>query len=132
MYFRIDVFKNVAMFIGKHLCWSLFSINIQTSRPLTLLKRDSNKSFSCESCKIFKNTFFYRTRQVASSRNISWTLSLLHFRTMNGVISWYVLAVQRLFHFIVCVSFLSISFFFFLFFFADSTAFWFWSKFANT
>ena len=42
-------------------------------------------------------------------------------RTMNGVISWYVLALQSLFHFIACVSFLSISFFFF---FVDSTTCW--------
>ena len=49
---------------------------------------------------------------------------------MNGAISWYVLALQRLFHFIACVSF----FYFFLFFlfFVDSTTFWVLGKFFNT
>ena len=54
-------------------------------------------------------------------RNISLTLSLLDMRTMNGVISWYVLTLQRLFHFIACVLFLSISFFF-SYFFVDFTS----------
>ena len=49
---------------------------------------------------------------------------------MNSVVSWYILAVQRFFHIIACVSFLSISFFF-SYFFVDSTTFWFWGKFAN-
>ena len=34
--------KNFAIFIGKHLCWSLFSIKLQTFRSATLLKVDSN------------------------------------------------------------------------------------------
>ena len=40
------------------------------------------------------------------------SLCLLNMRTLNGVISWYVSALRigyRLFYFIVCVSFLSIS-----------------------
>ena len=53
--------------------------------------------------------------------NISRTLYLLHMRRMNGVISGCVSALQCLFHFIACVSFLSISFFF-SYFFVDSTA----------
>ena len=32
-------------------------------------------------------------------------------RMMNGVVAWYVLTLQRLFHFIECVLFLSISYF---------------------
>ena len=40
-----------------------------------------------------------------------WALSLLHIRTANGVIFWYILDLQRLFHFIACVAFLSISLF---------------------
>ena len=43
-----------------------------------------------------------------SAKNCIW---LLHVRTENGVIPWYVLAPQRLFDFIVCV----VSFIFFLF-----------------
>ena len=36
------VLKNFAIFTGKHLCWGLFLIKLQVSRPATLLKRDSN------------------------------------------------------------------------------------------
>ena len=72
----------------------------------------------------FANNFFgYCVNHLICSlnfKNILWTLSLLHIRTMNGVISWYILALQRLFHFIVCVSFFSISFFFFV----DSITCW--------
>ena len=76
--------------------------------------------FPAKFAKFLRTSFFFRTHPVAASRNISWILSLLHMRTMNGAISWYVLAVQRLFHFIACVSLLCISFCF-LFFFVDST-----------
>ena len=34
---------------------------------VTLLKRDSNTSVSCEFSQIFENTFFYRTPPVAAS-----------------------------------------------------------------
>ena len=50
MFFKIGVLKNFAIFTGKSLCWSLFLIK--------LLKRNTNTGFSCEKCKIFKNTFF--------------------------------------------------------------------------
>ena len=49
-------------------------------------------------------------------KNISCALFLFHMKTMNGVVSWYILALHYLFHFIACVWFLSI--FFFLFFLA--------------
>ena len=50
-------FANVT---GKHLCWSLFLMKLQTSRPETLLKRAPFKRdydtvvFFCEICEIFK------------------------------------------------------------------------------
>ena len=73
--------------------------------------------------KALANRFWF------TSKSCSWltllkynTNSLLHLRTMNGAISWYVLALQRLFHFIACVSFFYL-FLFFLFF-VDSTTFW--------
>ena len=49
-------------------------------------------------------------------RNISWTLSLslLHMKTKNGVISLNVLTLQCLFHFIAHASFLSIFSYLFL------------------
>ena len=48
MFFKIGVLKNFANFTGKHLCWSVFLINLEAFSQL----------FSCKICKIFKNTFF--------------------------------------------------------------------------
>ena len=87
-----------------------------------LFKKTPTSVFSCEIGEMFQNTFFNRTHPVATSGNISWTLSLLHMGTMSGVISW-TLTLQRLFHFIACVSFLSISFLF-SYVFVDSTTWW--------
>ena len=42
LFFKIDVLKNFENFTGKHLCWSFFFMKLQTFRPATLLKRDSN------------------------------------------------------------------------------------------
>ena len=36
------VLKNLAKFIGKHLCWSLFFNRVAGIRPAALSKRDSN------------------------------------------------------------------------------------------
>ena len=41
-FFKIGIFKNFALLIGKHLCWWLFWIKLQASGPATLLERDSN------------------------------------------------------------------------------------------
>ena len=41
MSFKIDVFKNFAIFTGKHLCWSFFVIKLPAYKPANLLKRDS-------------------------------------------------------------------------------------------
>ena len=43
-------------------------------------------------------------------KHISCILFLLHMKTMNGVVSWYILAPHHLFHSIAYVSFLSIFF----------------------
>ena len=42
VFFKKAILKNFATFTGKHLCWRLFLINLQTWRPTSLLKRDSN------------------------------------------------------------------------------------------
>ena len=47
---QLGVLKNFANFTGKHLCWSVFSIN--------KFKEISTLVFSCEIWNIFKNTFF--------------------------------------------------------------------------
>ena len=44
MFFKIDVLQNLAMFAGKHMCWSYFLIKLQGWRTGLVLKRDSNAS----------------------------------------------------------------------------------------
>ena len=59
MFFKIDVLKYFAIFPGKHLCWSLFLIKLQAVSSANVLKRGYNTGvYSCEYCKIFKNTSF--------------------------------------------------------------------------
>ena len=43
-----SVFKNLAKFTRKHLCWSLFFNKVVSLRTETLLKKDSNTGISCE------------------------------------------------------------------------------------
>ena len=47
-----------SIFTGKHLCQSLFLINLQAWRPATLFKKASAQVFSCEYWEILKNTYF--------------------------------------------------------------------------
>ena len=51
------VLKTFAKFTGKHLCQSLFFIKKETLA----------KVFSCEFCKIFKNTFFIEHLRASAS-----------------------------------------------------------------
>ena len=46
MFFKIDVFKNFAIFTGKQLCSSLFLVKLKSFSPATLLKKDTNIYFS--------------------------------------------------------------------------------------
>ena len=59
MFFKIGVIRNFAIFTGKHLCWSLFSIKLHALQPTTLFqarpKREFSTGDSCENCKIFMN-----------------------------------------------------------------------------
>ena len=73
MFFKMDVLKNFANFIGKHLCWSLFLIKLQAWRPVGLQCYEEEiptQLFTCEIWEIFKNTFFYRTSPVAASGHV--------------------------------------------------------------
>ena len=50
------------IFTGKQLCWSIFLIKLQTFMHTTFSKRDSNTGvFLWINCKIFQNSFLYRT-----------------------------------------------------------------------
>ena len=61
------VLRNFAKFSGKYLCQSLFFHKITGLRPATLLKKTLAQVFSCDFCKISKNTFYYRTPLMATS-----------------------------------------------------------------
>ena len=58
------VFKNFEIFTGKRLCWSLLLINLRASRPVTLTP---TQVFSCEYCKVLKNTYFDENLQTTAS-----------------------------------------------------------------
>ena len=53
------ILGNFAVFTGKHLCWSLFFIKLQTFNPWTLLKKELTQVFSfscsCSETSILKN-----------------------------------------------------------------------------
>ena len=72
MFFKIGVLKNFAIFTGKSLCWSLFLIK--------LLKRNTNTGFSCEKCKIFKNTFF--TEHLSPAASVSFRYHSSHTKIL--------------------------------------------------
>ena len=59
MFFKIVVLKNFAIFTGKHLCWSLFLINLQAC------------NFSVNIAQFFKNSLFEKTPAVNASENFS-------------------------------------------------------------
>ena len=57
-FMKKPVFKNFAMFTGKHLCWSLFLIKWQ-ARDLQIYQKETpTRVFCCEYCEIFKSTYF--------------------------------------------------------------------------
>ena len=55
MFFKIGVIKNFVIFRGKHLCWSLFLIKLQSY------------NFPVNIEISFKNSFFHKTLPVAAS-----------------------------------------------------------------
>ena len=59
---KIGAFKNFAVFTEKHLSWYLLLIKLQN-----FIKQDSNTGVSCEYCKMFKDSFLFRTPPVAVS-----------------------------------------------------------------
>ena len=61
MFFKTAVVRNVAIFIGKHLCWSSILIKLPYGLQLyfnLVPKETSTQVFSWEYYKIFSNNFF--------------------------------------------------------------------------
>ena len=76
------VLRNFSLFTEKHLCQRLF------------FKESLAQVFSCEFCKISKNTFCYRTPPVAASNN--WYIFLLNTLFWRHIV-WCILVVNCLF-----------------------------------
>ena len=73
MFCRIGALENIVIFTGKHLCWGIFFIKLQTRRPP---KEIPAQVFSYEYCEIFKNRSLHRTPLVAASGDIHLTLQI--------------------------------------------------------
>ena len=71
------------------MCQGLFFNKVADLRPVTLLTEALAQVFSCEFCEIFKNTFSYRTPQVAVSENkkhpVPEYASLASWKAANGI-----------------------------------------------
>ena len=65
MFFKTGVLKSFAIFIGEHLCWSLFLIKMKASFLLTQV-------FSCGYREVFKSTYLYRIPPEATSISQDW------------------------------------------------------------
>ena len=65
-----DVLRNFPKFIGKHLCQSLI-FNKVADQACNFIKNETlAQVFSCEFCKISKNTFSYRIPPVVAAEKI--------------------------------------------------------------
>ena len=73
------VLKNLAILIGKQLCWSLFLINLEVYKPATLLQRDSDASVFLWILRNFYKGLFQRT----SVNDCFWTLLIQSGRYIN-------------------------------------------------
>ena len=84
MFFRIGVLKNVSMFEGKYLSWSVFLIKLQVSSPVALLfeKKLPLRYFPLNIAKSLRAAFFYRTLRF-------WTLSHIYDQTFFAQIINY-------------------------------------------
>ena len=85
MFFKIGALRNFAIFIGKHLCWSLFLIKLQAWRYHRCLIDALTQVLSYEIMK-FLRTAFYGTTQVAVSDVMFKVLSVFF---EWGLKSWF-------------------------------------------
>ena len=67
VFFKQNFLKNFAILTGKHLCWSLFLINLQASRIATLLKKGLQHRNFPVSIVTFKKTYFKKHLRTAAS-----------------------------------------------------------------
>ena len=93
---KLVVLKNFAIFTRKHLCWSLFLIQLQTSSPATILKGNCSTVLSCKYCK-------------------TWTcrpcVKLLRTSILKTICKWLLLKVNQCFLIIIVLNLLWKSYF---------------------
>ena len=118
LFFKIGVLKNFAIFTRKHLCWSLY-----LKKAFNFIKETPTQVFSCENCKIFKNSFFieylrwllqnyYNKNSLRFSLNIFTIISIpshfffismfLYISILRGPWWYYVKIASNPSNFIVC------------------------------
>ena len=92
MFYKIGVLKNLAKFLGKHMCWSYFLINLQhylKEIPAELFSFEKQLSNSCEknSCK---NAFFTKHLQATAP-----VLSIIIYLSTHYVSEYRAIAVNE-------------------------------------
>ena len=72
LFYKKVVLEHFIIFTGKHLCQSLFLINLQPWKPATLLKRDYSTGVFLQFCKLFKNSYLKKHLITADSHLLNW------------------------------------------------------------
>ena len=87
LYHKEEIAIIFSKFTGKHLCQSLFFNKFAGQACNFIKKQTLAQVFSCEFCKIFKNTNFYRTPLVGASKN-SFIISYSCWTNIQFWTSW--------------------------------------------
>ena len=87
MFFKIDVIKNFSIFTGKHLCWSLFLVQLQAKACNFTKKRLQHRRFPVNIEK-FLRTAFHRTPSVAASINILYCVIAFRLKQTSWTRRW--------------------------------------------
>ena len=98
MFFKIGSIKNFAILTGKHLCWSLFFKKLQTFRPATLLRRDSNifrKSFLTQHLQWLLLTVLPWYSKVSSSACSGLHVLLILMKNLHRTLLKYFFTITR-------------------------------------
>ena len=95
---RKGVLRNFSTFTGKHLCQGPF-FNKVRPQPATLLKKRLAQVFSCEFCKISRNTSGWLLLQIHVTLSSTYLLNDKNYNTCFLSICFYGLCLVRLIYF---------------------------------
>ena len=87
VFYKKGFCKNFAKFTGKRLCQSLFFNKVAGLRPTTLLTETLAQMFSCEICKIFKNSFFTEHLRKLVQQMQHYKIAALNTTTNSNIFS---------------------------------------------